>query len=63
MLSLVGRGQIAHLMEGSGGPTAKIKQLRDQQLEQLEEEEEARRKFLGSSDEDDEEEEEDEDDE
>ncbi|KAK4542997.1 hypothetical protein LTR36_005995 [Oleoguttula mirabilis] len=57
VLSLVGRGQIAHLMGETGGPTAKIKQLREAQVEQLEEEEDARRKFLASSDEDEDEEE------
>ncbi|KAK5114426.1 hypothetical protein LTR85_010249 [Meristemomyces frigidus] len=59
VVSLIGRGQIAHLMGPSeNGPTAKIKQLRDSQMEQLAEEEDARRKFLASEDESEDEEEE-----
>lgn len=54
--SLVGRGQIAHLIETPSGTADRIRQLRDVQTQEFEDEEEARRNFLASKDEEEDEE-------
>ena len=62
VLSLVGRGQISHLIgDSEHGPANKLRLLREGQGQALVEEEEARRSFLASKDEDEEEEEEEDD--
>ncbi|WPH02226.1 Hypothetical protein R9X50_00508200 [Acrodontium crateriforme] len=54
--SLVGRGQIAHLIETPSGTADRIRHLRDVQDQEFEDEEEARRNFLASKDKEDDEE-------
>jgi len=58
--SLIGRGQIADLVQSSGGPADKMRQLRDSQLRSLEEEDAENKARADSEGEDDEDSEDDE---
>jgi hypothetical protein len=56
VLSLIGRGQIADKVTRVPGPAEKMRQIREQQLEELEEAEAKRKARAGSSEDEDEEE-------